>query len=153
MTASALQYRAQPARRPRGNARVARVAAQTRRKRSLSLRYRSIVRIIQTLAAATVLIVGYLWLMANVTRMNYEYARATHERTQLLDETTALEDQIARLESRERLADLAAKLGMNEPARFSVAVLTASPTHVATEQPPPAVRGVTLLPAITDWLR
>ena len=153
MTAYALQDRAQSVRRPHGNARVARAAAQTRRKRSVSLRYRSIVQTIRWLSLATVLVVGYLWLMANITRMNYEYARATGERTLLFDKETSLEDQIARLESRDRLAELAGKLGMSEPARFSVATLAAPPQRAATVESRSAVRGVALLPAITDWLR
>jgi len=149
MTASALQYRAQPERRPR----TARNAAQTRRKRSVSLRYRSIVRIVGTLGVVTLMVVGYLWLMANVTKMNYEYAKATHERTRLLDQTSRLDDQIAHLESRERLAAIAAKLGMTEPARFGVATLTPLQSLAAVQTSGQAVRGVALLPAITDWLR
>ena len=152
MTASALTYRTQPTRRPRSTARVARAAAQTRRKRTVSLRYRSIVQVVGSLAVATVLIVAYLWLMANVTRMNYEYAKATRERTQVLDNTARLEDEIAHLESRERLAIIAAKLGMTEPARFSVATLAPLPLR-GTAQPEQPTSGVALLPAITDWLR
>ena len=152
MTASALNDRTQPAHRPRSTARVAHAAAQTRRKRTVSLRYRSIVQIVGSLGVATVLVVAYLGLMANVTRMNYDYAKATRERTQVLEKTSRLEDQIAHLESRERLAIIAAKLGMTEPARFTVVTLMPLPLRGAA-QPEQPTRGVALLPAITDWLR
>jgi cell division protein FtsL len=153
MTASALQSRVQPASRPRTTARTARNAAHSRRKRTVSLRYRSIVRIVGWLGAATILVVGYLWLMANVTKMNYEYAKATQERTQLLERTGRLDDQIAQLESRERLAAVAAQLGMSESAHFSVATLAASGSRADARVSRRALRGVALLPAITDWLR
>jgi cell division protein FtsL len=119
----------------------------------VSLRYRSIVNIVGTLGVVTIMIVGYLWLMANVTKMNYEYAKATHERTRLLDQTSRLDDQIAHLESRERLAAIASKLGMTEPARFGVATLAPLEPIAESQASRQAVRGVALLRPITDWLR
>ena len=153
MSASALQQHVGPVRRPRTTARTARNAAHSRRQRTASLRYRSSLRIVGALGAVTLLVVGYLWLMANVTKLNYEYAKATHERVRLLDQAARLDDQIAQLESRERLAAIAAKLGMVDPSRFDVASLTPLPPQTETASSQRAVRGVALLPAITDWLR
>jgi cell division protein FtsL len=148
MTVAALQYRPEPARKPRGNVRVARGAATVRRQRSVSLRYRSIVRTLAALAIVTFAVVAYLSLMANVTRMNFEYTKVARERARLLDETVRLDDQIAHLQSRERLAALASSLGMRASRQFQVATLPSSPR--VAEQP---ARGLALLPAVSDWLR
>jgi hypothetical protein len=148
MSAAALQYRPEPARKPRGNVRAARGAATVRRKRTASLRYRSIIRTIATLAVVTFAVVAYLALMANVTRMNFEYTKVAHERARLLDETVRLDDQIAHLQSRERLAAVAVRLGMRASRQFQVATLP-PPPRIA-EQP---AHGLALLPAVSDWLR
>ncbi|MBV8198039.1 MAG: hypothetical protein JO263_07885 [Candidatus Eremiobacteraeota bacterium] len=149
---SAVAVRKVPVVRRPSNVRSARTAAEVRRKRNSALRYRSVVRIVAALCIVTVMVVGYLWLLANVTRLNYELAKATQQKTRLLDESLRLDDEIAHLESRERLAAVAATLRMNEPRRFGVAVV--SPVQeTATAARTDAARGVALLPAITDWLR
>jgi hypothetical protein len=133
---------------PRKNARAARGAAERRRVRTSSLRYRSFAYIIGSLGGFTLLVVFYLALMSNVTRLNYEYGKLAHERTRLLDESVRLDDQVARLESRERLAIVAARLGMIEPRRVDVAALPH--TRPVTAEP---ANGIALLPAISAWLR
>ncbi len=80
-----------------------------------------------TVAALTVAVVVYLALMANVTRMNYDLAKRLAVRAQFVDETSRLDDRIARLSSRERLGALAAKLGMGEPQTFAEIALPAPP--------------------------
>jgi cell division protein FtsB len=148
MSTAALQYRPEPARKPRGNARVARGAAMVRRQRTASMRYRAIVRTLATLAVLTFAVVAYLGLMANVTRMNFEYTKVARDRARLLDESVRLDDQIAHLQSRERLAALASRLGMRESGRFQVATIPSAPR--LAEQP---AHGLALLPAVSDWLR
>jgi cell division protein FtsL len=104
---------------PRGGTRAGRTAARLRRSRTSRRRYRSVARILGTVAALTLLVVVYLALAANVVRLNYALAKVAQERTQLLDRTSRLDDQIARLESRERLAAVAAGLGMRQPGTFA----------------------------------
>jgi hypothetical protein len=148
MSAAALKYRPEPVRKPRGNVRVARGAATVRRKRTASLRYRSIVQTFAILMVVMFGVVAYLGLMANVTRMSFEYTKVARERARLADETIRLDDQIAHLQSRERLAAVAASLGMRASRQFQVATLP-PPPRVA-EQP---AHGLALLPAVSDWLR
>jgi hypothetical protein len=90
-------------------------------------------------------VIPYLLLLANVTRMHYETARAERQRVALQEETQRLDDEIARLSSRERLAMLAARLGMKESSAFSVVQLSAP--KVARSKPFP------LLSSIAGWGR
>ncbi len=99
-------------------------------------------RIAVTTVGLTLAIVVYLSLMANVTRMNYDLSRSVRVKTQLVDESSRLDDKIARLSSRERLAQLAAKLHMQQPQTF--AQVTLPQEHVAA-----APRGLAFLP----WLK
>ena len=126
---------------PRTGTRSGRTAAHVRRKRTRALEHASVARIAVVTIALTLAIVGYLALMANVTRMNYDLSRANREKAQLLDESSRLDDQIARLESRERLARLAASLHMREPQTFA---------RVTLPDPHPiAAHGLAFLP----WLK
>ncbi len=127
---------------PRTGTRSGRNAAHVRRKRTRALRNAGVSRIAITTAAFTLAIVVYLSLMANVTKMNYELSRTEHTKTQLLDESSRLDDQIARLSSRERLAHLAASLHMHEPQKFAQVTLPST----RLEAPP---RGLAFLP----WLK
>lgn len=88
----------------------------------------------------------YVMLTANVTSLNYKLARVQAEKTALLAETMRQDDRIAKLESRERLAVVAARLKMRDPAIYAIAVLPAAPRVAA--QP----HGVALLGAINQWL-
>jgi hypothetical protein len=103
------------------------LAADRRRKRSTRERYAAAIRILSTVAFLTLPVVAYLAGMANVTRLNYELARSNRERAQLADESARLDDRIARLRSRERLARIAARLGMHEAPAFAVVSLPAPP--------------------------
>jgi cell division protein FtsL len=127
---------------PRAGTRAGRNAARMRRSRTRRLRYRGIVRILVVLGALTLLVVFYLGLAANVMRLNYELGKVKQERAQLIDQTSRLDDQIARLESRERLAQVAARLGMREPATFAAVVLPAP----GPRTPPPGL-------AFLNWPR
>ena len=72
-----------------------------------------------TLAVAILLpLLAYVTLTANLTSLNYALARAEHKRTALLEETQRLDDRIARLQSPDRLAALAAPAEAARPARL-----------------------------------
>ncbi|MFY9780982.1 MAG: hypothetical protein WAJ85_10800 [Candidatus Baltobacteraceae bacterium] len=126
----------------RSGTRAGRTAARLRRSRTRRLRYRGVVRILVTLGVVTVLVVFYLGLAANVMRLNYALGKVATERAQLLDRTSRLDEQIARLESPERLAAVAAELGMRQPATFADVSL---PVSAPRTQP----RGVAFL----NWPR
>ncbi len=127
---------------PRTGTRSGRTAGNLRRKRSRVRGYASLVKILETASVLTLAIVVYLGLMANVTRMNYDLSRATREKTRLFDESSRMNDQIARLASRERLAHLAASLGMRQPQSFAQVTL---PTQHSEALP----HGLAFLP----WLK
>jgi hypothetical protein len=122
--------------------RAGRNAVVRRRKKTQRLRYAGLVRTLAFVGVSTVCVFVYLGLMANVTRMNYELSNNAKTRAKLLDETAQLDDRIARLESRERLAGFAVRLRMHEPQTF--AEVTVPPETVA-----PAGHRLALL----DWLR
>ena len=108
--------------RPRGT-RSGRTAAHVRRKRTKAKRYAGFVQIFSTVGVITIAVVVYLALMANVTRMNYELAKSDRTKSALVDENSRLDDRIARLETRERLARLANSLGYREPDTFATVVV------------------------------
>jgi ABC-type Fe3+ transport system permease subunit len=82
------------------------------------MRYAMTVRIAAIAGTLTACVVVYLALMGNVERMNYELARVDRERAALVEKSTQLDDTLARLRSRERLARVAASLGMRESTTF-----------------------------------
>jgi cell division protein FtsL len=125
--------------------RAGRTASELRRGRVRRSRYAEVGRIAAITTVVMILVIGYLLLLANVTRMHYETARAERQRVALQEETQRLDDEIARLSSRERLAMLAARLGMKESSAFSVVQL-AEP-KVARSKPFP------LLSSIAGWGR
>ncbi len=74
-------------------------------------------------AAFVVLLVPvmiYVLLMGNLTALNYSLARETQTKLDLQAETMRLDDRIAQLQSRDRLANLAAKLHMHDPRVYAV---------------------------------
>ncbi len=74
-----------------------------------------------TLVCAILLpLLGYVTLTANLTSLNYALARATHEKTALVEETQRLDDRMVRLTSSERLANLAAGLKLHDPHVYAV---------------------------------
>ncbi|MGH7716603.1 MAG: hypothetical protein ACREML_11475 [Vulcanimicrobiaceae bacterium] len=99
-----------------------------RRRRSLLRHYGSTARILCIVALVLAPVMVYVMLTSNLTSMNYALATAQAQRTQLQGDVQRLDDQIAHLESRERLAQVAAKLGMHDPTRFEIVTL-APPVH------------------------
>jgi len=127
----------------RAASRSARTATGNRRRHRQRARYAFVTRLATSVAVVTFFVVAYLALMANVTRMNYELTSNAKLEAQLAEESGRLDDQIARLESPERLAVAAAQLGMHDPQTFA---LVALPPPAAAA---PAPRGIALL----GWLR
>jgi hypothetical protein len=114
---------------PRHGVRSARSASAARRARNSRLRYRAIGRIVVCLGLLTTLVLLYLALVANVTRTRYELGRAERERHALVEQTARNDDEIAQLESRDRLERIAASLGMREPLAFAVVTLPRERRH------------------------
>jgi len=108
--------------------RAGRSAVLRRRAHARRLRYAGFARMFATVGVLTLAVVIYLALMSNVTRMNYDLAKRLALRTRLVDESSRLDDRIARLSSRERLGAVAARLGMGQSQEF-VEVALPTPTH------------------------
>jgi cell division protein FtsL len=108
-----------PRQAPRTGSRAGRAAVQARRNSRTRDRYRAVVTIGSVVSMLTLVVVVYLALLANVTRMTYELQKATDKRTALMEENGRLDDQVARLESRERLSRLAASMGMHDSQTFA----------------------------------
>lgn len=104
---------------PRTGTRAGRSAVLRRRALARRLRYAGFARMFATVGALTLAVVIYLALMSNVTRMNYDLAKRLAQRARLMDESSRLDDRIARLSSREHLGAVAARLGMTEPQAFA----------------------------------
>jgi len=98
----------------------ARDAARRRARRTRLRGYGMLARI--TLAVVLLLapIMGYVLLMGNLTALNYSLAQANAEKLDLQEETMRLDDRIAALESRDRLAGVAARLHMHDAATYAV---------------------------------
>jgi cell division protein FtsL len=110
--------------------------ARQRARRTSRAGYGMLARIALGLGVVVVCALSYVMLMANLTSLNYALARETEHRLALQDETTRLEDQIAHLRSRDRLADVAARLHMHDPQTYAVVepprpVASAPPNGIA----------------------
>ncbi len=134
--------------RPRiANARSATTATELRRSHAVRSRYAGLLRFSAALCLALLAVMAYVTLTANLTGLNYALGRAERQRASLQDETLRLDDRIAALRSDDRLARIAAELGMREPQQFAKVALPRS----ATER---KVRGrVAVLSTVADWLR
>ena len=98
----------------------ARDATRRRVRRTRLQGYTMLVRIAVAFAVVLVPVMGYVLLMGNLTALNYSLAQATQQKSALVEETMRLDDRIAQLQSRERLAGLAAQLHMHEPHVYAV---------------------------------
>jgi cell division protein FtsL len=117
-----------------------------RQRRAWLLRYGDTVKVFMGLALVLAPVMVYVMLTSNLTSLNYALANAETERTQLQGEVQRREDQIAHLESRERLARVAAKLGMRDPVRYQV-------VNLAPPQPERKSTGVAFLGWSLDFAR
>lgn len=126
-----------------------RKSAQRRHARTRRARYVTTIRVLGSLAIVLGLLMSYLALMANLTSLNYRIGRAAELRTALQEQTMRLDDRIAHLESRERLAELAMKMGMQEPHIYAVV----SPSDVKPASQNHGPGGIALLGSVADWLK
>ena len=123
------RYLERPARVP--NPRTARAATQRRIVKKSRARYTTIVHVATVVGALMTVLMAYVVLTSSMTGLSYAVANAKHEREALQEETMRLDDRIATLRSDDRLAAVAAKLGMREPQRF--AVVTVPAPHPAAD--------------------
>lgn len=105
------------------NPRSARTATKTRIVRNSRARYVGLLRVCAVLGIVLVSLLGYVMLMSNMTSLTYSVAKAHHHRETLQEETARLDDRIAALRSEDRLASLAARLGMRESQQFALVKL------------------------------
>lgn len=107
--------------RPRiKNPRQAHGATESRRRHAVRARYASLARFSIVLGIASALLIGYVMLTSNLTGMTYAVAKAEAQRASLQGETGRLDDRLAALRSQERLAAIAARLGMRDPQQFAL---------------------------------
>ena len=134
----------QPEPRPRPRVRTARRATEVRLRHSKRLRYQRAVRVVGMLAASTLCVLVYLMLVSNITKMHYELVKAESRQAELARTTLRLDGEIEQLEARERLATIAAKLGLREPHLYAI---------VAVPHTHPATRPASGLAFLANWLR
>ena len=115
------------------NPRSARTATHRRIVRTSRARYAGITRVSVALTAVLALLMTYVMLTSNLTGLSYALAKAAAQREALQEETMRLDDHIAAMRSDDRLAALAARLGMREPA--ALAVVHVAPPRVARVRP------------------
>jgi hypothetical protein len=108
------------------NPRTARNATHRRIDKKSKARYMSLLQISGVLTVVLVFLMAYVVLTSSLTGLSYAVATAKHERARLQAETAHLDDRIAALRSDDRLAVLAARLGMIEPQHFALVALPAS---------------------------
>jgi cell division protein FtsL len=100
------------------NQRTARTAAQQRAARTARGRYATVGRITLFTAAGLAILLSYVLLVANITSLSYGVDRAHAQRSELQAQVTREQDAIDSLTSDDRLATVAAKLGMVQPTQF-----------------------------------
>jgi hypothetical protein len=102
--------------------RIERVRTATRqRTRRTRRRLHAPVHAVVTLTIALLVpLLGYVTLTANLTSLNYSLARAERDRSALLGDVQRRDEQIARLQSPDHLAAVAAALRMHDPHVYAV---------------------------------
>jgi len=116
-------------------------ATKRRTRRTRRRLHRPVFAVVTLALAVLVPLLAYVALTASLTSLNYSLARAERERTALVDETQRLDERLARLQSPDRLAALAAKLKLHDPHVYAV-VRVPDP-----KQPQPKPTGLALLGA------
>lgn len=114
MTALRIEAPAPRVRYPR----TARTATQRRLARNARSRYAMHARIVMGVAGASIVLLSYVLLAANITALSYAVDRTHEQRTELQAQVARYDDDIASLTSDDRLASVAAKLGMVQPTQF-----------------------------------
>ena len=96
------------------NPRAARTATHRRIVRKSRARYTGVARVSAVLLIALALLMGYVVLTSSLTGLSYAVGHESAKREALQEEKMRLDD---------RLAALAAKLGMREPQQLAVVKL------------------------------
>jgi cell division protein FtsL len=120
----ALPAQALPTSRIR-NPRTARSATHRRIVASRRNRYAAVRNATLAIAGVMTVLLLQVVLSAQITANAYKVDRAHAQRTELELQTARLDDEIATLSSDDRLAAIAAKLGMTQPQRFLLVSLQA----------------------------
>ncbi len=102
------------------NPRTVRAATKRRIVRNSRARYEGVGRIMASLMVVLALLMSYVVLTSSFTGRSYAVAKASAQREALQEETMRLDDRLSSLRSDDRLAGLAAQMGMREPQRFAV---------------------------------
>ncbi|MGD0474192.1 MAG: hypothetical protein ABSB70_13415 [Candidatus Velthaea sp.] len=123
-----------------------RSATRRRLRRAHRRNYVAFFRVGAVAALFVVPLMFYVMLTANLTSLNYKLARVELQKLALQTETLRQDDRIAKLESRERLAALAAQLKMRDPQTYAVIGLPRTQTAAAPRH------GIALLGAMNQWL-
>jgi len=134
-----------PAPSPRETVR-ARTATKRRTQRARQRNTIAFGRVLLIVGLAALPVLLYVMLTAKLTSTSYALAQATQDKARLLEETQRLDDRIARLESPERLAQIAAKLHMHDPHVYAVVELP----DTRVPEPP---RGIAFFGSAGDWLK
>jgi hypothetical protein len=102
-----------------------RAASATKRRTSRARRRNTVAfgRTLAIVALAAVPVLAYVMLTARLTATSYALAQANQTRAVLLEASQRLDDRIARLESPEHLAAIAAQLHMHDPHQYAVVAL------------------------------
>ena len=112
--------------------RTARQATERRVSRKQRAKYSTLWQFCGILAVVLFGVMAYVTLTARLTSLNYSVAKAQRERSVLQTGTARLDDQLASLKSDDRLARVAAKLHMQDPAQFAMVSL---PAPARVQQP------------------
>jgi cell division protein FtsL len=131
---------------PRRSVERARSASKRRQRRAKTRGYSGFARVLGFVAVVAVPVLIYVMLTANLTSLNYSLARGEHEKAMLQEESMRLDDRIAHLSSRERLAALAAQMKMHDPHAYAI-------VQIPDLAPKPHPHGIAFLGAVNDWLR
>ena len=123
-----------------------RSATRRRFRRAHQRNYAAFLRVGLVAALFVLPLMLYVMLTANLTSLNYKLARVEAQKLGLQAETMRQDDRIAKLESRERLAALAAKLNMHDPRVYAVVSLP------QPQRAPAPTHGIALLGAMNQWL-
>ncbi len=115
------------------NPRTVRAATQRRIVRKSRARYAGVGRVFIALTGILFLLMSYVLLTSSLTGLSYAVATARADREALQEETMRLDDRIAALRSDDRLAAIAARLGMREPQ--TLAVVRIQPPRIARVRP------------------
>ncbi len=100
------------------NPRAARAATHRRIVAQQRNRYAAVRKVTLCIVGVMLVLLAEVLLTANITALSYSVDRAHARRAALELQTARLDDQIDALTSDDRLAAVAAKLGMVQPQRF-----------------------------------